>query len=111
MIFLVELDHVKSGTLTTPEARRAFIENVIFPTLARAEELAKERKILSGGPVAGRIALRFMMEADSAEQVDRMVTSLPLWPLSDTRVTPLITLAERREHVKALLESMGSIAA
>ncbi|HYU42930.1 MAG TPA: muconolactone Delta-isomerase family protein [Vicinamibacteria bacterium] len=106
MLFLVELDHVKSAVATTPEAARAFVEQVIFPTLARAERLVTEKKILSGGAVAGRIALRFVMEADSAEHVDRLVTSLPIWPLAETRVTPLITLAERREHVKALLESL-----
>jgi hypothetical protein len=49
-MFLVELDHVKSGTLSTPEMGRVFIEKVIFPTLARAEQLVKEEKILSGGP-------------------------------------------------------------
>jgi len=49
MLFLVELDNVKAGTLSTPETGRAFIEKVIFPTLTRAEELVKEKKILSGG--------------------------------------------------------------
>jgi hypothetical protein len=46
MLFLVELDHVKSGQLLTPEAGRTFVEKIILPTLARAEELAKEKKIL-----------------------------------------------------------------
>ena len=81
MLFLVELDHVKSGTLSTPAMGSVFIEKVIFPTLARAGQLVKEKKILSGGPVLGRVALRFIMEADSAEHVDRMITSLPIWPL------------------------------
>jgi len=39
MLFFVELDHVKSGLPMTPEAGRTFIEQVILPTLARAEEL------------------------------------------------------------------------
>lgn len=108
MLFLVELDHVKSGTGFTPEMGRVFIEKIIFPTLARAEQLVKEKKILSGGPVVGRIALRFIMEADSSEHVDRMITSLPIWPLAETRVTPLIAFGERREHVKELLERLAS---
>ena len=37
MLFLVELDHVKSGMMVLPEAGRAFIEQIIFPTLSRAE--------------------------------------------------------------------------
>jgi muconolactone delta-isomerase len=107
MQFLVELDHVKSGAPLTPDAARSFIEQVIFPTIARAEQLVTEKKILAGGPVAGRIARRFVMEADSASHVDQLVTSLPLWPLADTRVTPLISLGERRQHAQHLLENLG----
>ena len=106
MLFLVELDHVRTGTPPTPEAGRVFIEQVIFPTLNRADQLAAEKKIVAGGPIAGRIALRFMVEAESAEQVDRIVTSIPLWTQAETRVTPLITLAERRSHVKGLLSDL-----
>ncbi len=58
MTFLIELDHVKSGVSPTREAGRAFIEQIIFPTLARAENLVAEKKIVAGGPVVGRIALR-----------------------------------------------------
>jgi muconolactone delta-isomerase len=108
MLFLVELDHVESGAPLTPEAGRTFIEQVIFPTLARGEQLAAEGSILGGGAVVGRVALRFIVEADSSEQVDRMVTSLPLWPVAESRITPLLTLSERREHVKALLDNLAS---
>ena len=57
MLFLVELDHVKSGAMLTPEAGRTFIEQVILPTLARAEGLVAEKKIVAGGAVLGRISL------------------------------------------------------
>jgi hypothetical protein len=106
MQFLVELDHVKSGVQLTPEAARSFIEQVIFPTLARGEQLIKEQKIVVGGPVAGRIALRFVVEAESASDVDQLVTSLPLWPVAETRITPLLTFGERREHVQTLLDRL-----
>jgi muconolactone delta-isomerase len=107
MLFLVELDHVTSGTPSTPEMSRAFIEKVIFPTLARADQLAAEKKVVAGGPVAGRIALRLMIEADSAEEVDSIVTSLPLWTQAETRITPLISFSDRRRHVEALRERLG----
>jgi muconolactone delta-isomerase len=107
MLFLVELDHVKSGVLLTAEAGRAFIEQVIFPTLARAEQVATEKKILAGGAAVGRIALRFILEADSLQEVDRLVSSLPVWPLAETRVTPLVAFADRRKGVQALLESLA----
>jgi hypothetical protein len=106
MLFLIELDHAKSGAMLGPEAGRAFIEQIIFPTLARAEELLKEKKILAGGPVVGRIALRFIAEADSLQDVDKIITSLAIWPLAETRVTPLIAFGDRRDHVQKLLEKL-----
>jgi hypothetical protein len=106
MQFLVELDHVKSGAQLTPESAHAFVEQVIFPTIARAEQLMKEKKIVAGGPVAGQIALRFIAEADSVSQVDQIVTSLPLWPVAETRVTPLLSFGERRDHVQKLMDTV-----
>ena len=106
MLFLVELDHVKPTAPITSEAGRAFIEQIIFPTIARAEQWMAERKILSGGVVVGRIALRFIVEAESSGQVDQMISSLPLWPVAETRVMPLIALSERRQHVQLLLETL-----
>jgi muconolactone delta-isomerase len=107
MLFLVELDHVKSGVMLTPDAVRSFIEQIIFPTIARAEQLLAEKKILAGGPVVGRIALRFIVEADSPQEVDRIITGLPLWPLAETRVTPLIGFSDRRKHVQSLLKNLA----
>jgi len=108
MLFLVELDHLKSGQPPTPEEGRTFIEQIILPTLARAEQLVKERKIVAGGPVVGRIALRFIIEVDSPQDLDRFISGLPIWPLVETRVTPLMSLADRRNSLRALLERMVS---
>lgn len=108
MLFLIELDHIKSGQLLTPEQGRIFIEQVILPTLERTEKLIAEKKIVSGGPVAGQIALRFIIEADSLQEADKLVSSIPLWSLSDTRITPLVSFAERRDSLQALLENLRS---
>ena len=89
------------------DAGRAFIEQVILPTLARGDQLVAEGRILAGGAVAGRIALRFIIDAESAEHVDRLITSLPIWPMAETRVTPLITLGERRDHVQTLSTALA----
>ncbi|HVU36102.1 MAG TPA: muconolactone Delta-isomerase family protein [Opitutaceae bacterium] len=101
---MVEIDHPKTGQPLSLEAGRAFIENVILPTLARAEQLAKQGRIIAGGPVAGRIALRFIAEVESPQSLDRLISGLPLWPISDTRVTPLVDFTERRAQVELLLQ-------
>jgi len=109
MLFLVEVDHVESGTVSSPDAGRAFIEQVIFPTLARLDQLVAEKTLVSGGPVAGRVALRLIVEAESSEHLDRIVTSLPLCAVAETRITPLVTVGERRDHVKKLLERLAAM--
>ena len=108
MQFLIEMDHLKSGQPLTPEAGRTFIEQIILPTLARAEHLTKEKMILAGGPVVGRIALRFIVEAESLQEVDQIVSSLPIWPAVETRVTPFIAFDDRRDTVQDLLERLVS---
>jgi len=107
VLFLVELDRVGPSGPPSPEAGRAFIDQVIFPTLTRGEQLAGEGKIVAGGPVAGRIALRLMVEARSIEEADRLVMSIPLWTQAETRITPLATFAERRSHVQELRQRLG----
>lgn len=109
MKFLVELDHPKTGQLHSDEASRAFIERIIFPTIARAEQLIQQGRILAGGPVAGRIAIRFIAEVETPQQLDQLITSLPLWTVADTRVTPLIEFSDRRAHIEALLQSMKKL--
>ena len=106
MLFLVELDYVRSGPPPAPEAGIAFIEQVILPTIARAEQLVAEKKIVAGGPVIGRPALRLMVEAGSLEETDRVVSSLPLWAVAETRVTPIITFADRRSHVQGVRDRL-----
>jgi hypothetical protein len=39
MLLLVELDRVQTGNVRTPDSGHAFIEQTIFPTLARTEQL------------------------------------------------------------------------
>lgn len=61
MIFLVELDQLTSGNLSTPCQTHCS---------------------------------RFIVEADSSDHVNLWVTSLPIWQLAETRVTPLIACGE-----------------
>lgn len=85
MRFLVEIDHPKTGQPLSADAARAFVAN---------------------GPVAGRIALRFIADVESPEQLDCLISSIPLWAISDTKVTSLIGFGDRRAHIEALLQSL-----
>ena len=103
MKFLVEMDHPKTGQWLTEAAARTFIDEVVFPTLDLAEVMVSQGRILSGGPVAGSIALRFVAEVDSSQDLDALVSSMPLWTVAYTRVTPLIEFSDRRASLQLLM--------
>lgn len=104
MQFLVRLS-LSSGARPNTEAEGlAFVENFILPTLARCGELQKERRIVGGGPESGVVALVLIVEAASSAELDEVITTLPVWPLMETTVTPLSTFEDRRRSVDAVLE-------
>jgi hypothetical protein len=76
MLFLVELDHIKSRQPLTPEAGRAFIEQIIQPTLAqpeqprvRAEQVGED----SLEPRSGRFRRGFEVHTHRAETVPSQI--------------------------------------
>ncbi len=97
---------VAPGRPTTPEKGAAFIEQYIFPTLGLCKKLQGEKEILAGGAVSGAIGLAFIVEGESAREVDALITSLPIWPRTETDVTPLTTFEGRAEILRARLEQL-----
>lgn len=91
---------------TDQEEGIVFIEQFILPTLERCKKLAAEKKIVAGGPLSGAIALSLIVSAESAQELDKVITSLPVWPLMETTVTPLSTFDVRMQAVRARLEQL-----
>jgi muconolactone delta-isomerase len=93
--YLVEMKLANSSRPTSQQEGKAFIERLIFPTLDRCERLQKEGKVLAGGPLAGAIALFFIVSVESTRELDDLIASLPMWPRMETVVTPLSTFGDR----------------
>ena len=106
MQYLVQMKLVAPGRPTTPEEGAAFIEQYIFPTLELCKKLQGEKKILAGGPVSGAIGLVLIVNAESAREVDDLITSLPIWPRMETEVIPLTTFEGRAEILRPRLERL-----
>ena len=85
---------------------RIFIEQMILPTLELCKKLESGKKIVAGGPVSGAIGLSVIISAQSTEELDGLITSLPIWPLMEATVTPLATFDIRAQEVRARLEQM-----
>lgn len=108
MQYLVQMKLVAPGRPTTPEEGAAFIEQYIFPTLELCKKLQDEKKILAGGAVSGTIGLVLIVEGESAREVDALITGLPIWPRTETDVTPLTTFEGRAEILRPIRERLNA---
>src|SRR5580704_5901813 len=90
----------------TPQEGIVFIEQFILPTLELCKKLEAEKKIVAGGPLSGAVALSLIVSAESAQELDDLITSLPVWPRMETTVTPLSTFDVRMQAVRARLEQL-----
>jgi muconolactone delta-isomerase len=90
----------------TPQEGIVFIEQFILPTLELCKRLEAEKKILAGGPVSGAVALSLIVSAESVQELDDLITSLPVWPRMETTVTPLTTFDARMQAIRVRLEQL-----
>ena len=103
MQYLVQMKIVPQGRPMSVEDDAVFFEEFIHPTLELCKKLEDEKKILAGGPISGTIGLALVVKADSAKELDDLVTSLPVWPRMETEITPLTTFEERALSIQLRL--------
>ena len=106
MQYLVKLQLSSSARPTSPKEGIEFIEKVIFPTLELCKKLQETKKILAGGPVSGAVALMLIVNAESAQELDDIITSLPIWPRLETQVIPLTTFDGRAQSLLSRLKEL-----
>jgi hypothetical protein len=56
--------------------------------------------------VSGAIGLAFIIRADTANEIDDVVTGLPVWPCMVTTLTPLTTWSGRANALRPRLERL-----
>ncbi len=100
MQYLVQMKIVPSGRPVSQEEGVAFFEELIRPTLEICKKLQEEKKILGGGPISGTIGLALLVQADSAKELDDLITGLPVWPRMETEVALLTTFEDRKLSIQ-----------
>lgn len=95
MQYLVQMKLVPQGRPMNQEDGLAFFHEFIRPTLELGKKLLEEKTILAGGPISGAIGLAIIVQAESARELDDLITSLPVWPRMEVEVTPLTTFDDR----------------
>jgi len=107
MQYLVDMKLAAYGRPTGgPQDGISFIEQYILPSLELCRKLEDEKKILAGGPANGAIRLVLIVSAESAQELDELIGSLPIWPQMETTVTPLTSFSGRIEALHPRLERL-----
>jgi len=106
MQYLIRMSLAASSRPATPQEGADLIERFILPTLELCKKLEEQKKIVAGGPVSGAIALVLLVNADSAQELDDLLTSLPLWSRMETEVLPLSTFDVRAQALRPRLDQL-----
>jgi muconolactone delta-isomerase len=105
MRFLVTIDGSELGVGLPPEQLAQVIEQMVIPSIEKLYQWEQEGRVHGGGYTAARGAV-FIMDADSSEEVDQLVTSLPHWGLVKVDVKPLISTSAMLERAQAMRQRL-----
>jgi muconolactone delta-isomerase len=106
MQYLVQMRLSSSARPMTQEDGVVFIKQYIFPTLELCKKLQEEKKILACGPTSGAVALALIVSAESAQELDDLITRLPVWPRMETEVIPLTSFDGRMQSLLPRLDAL-----
>ena len=101
MRFLVTIDGSDVGVGLPPERLGQVMNQMVIPGVEQLAQWEQEGRIHGGGYTAARGNV-FVIEADSVEEVDELVTSLPHWGVVKVDVKPLISHGALLERARAM---------
>jgi hypothetical protein len=105
MRFLVTIDGSDVGVGMPPERLVQVLEQMVVPGIEKLAQWEQEGRIHGGGYTTARGGV-FIIDADSSEEVDQLVTSLPYWGLVKVDVKPLISTSSMVERSRALRQRL-----
>jgi hypothetical protein len=82
------------------------LSSLSFQRSTNCKKLQADGKILAGGPVSGAAALVLIAAAESALELDDLITSLTVWPRMETEVIPLTTFDARRQTLLSRIQEL-----
>jgi len=103
MLYLVKAELVENSI--SAEAFPQVFERVIRPSLESLAKMVDDKK-MTGGVLAGQRAAAFIMDAQSNEEVDKILGGLPFWGLLNMSVTPLVSVRTAMERDQRAADAM-----
>ena len=101
MRFLVTIDGSDVGVGMPPERLGQVMNQMVIPGVEKLAQWEQEGRIHGGGYTAARGSV-YIMDADSSEEVEQLLTSLPHWGLVKVDVKPLISTSSMLERARAM---------
>ncbi len=92
-----------------PKAVVEVLEKGIIPTFDMLIDLKAKKKIVAAGLPAGSRTLYLIAEAESHEEIDRMLRNIPAWGVFSWEVTPLQSLEGRVKMEREIVKSLKSM--
>ena len=90
----------------SPEEAVTILESVVMPSFDALIKLEADKKILAGGLPVGDRSFVFIIEADSHDEVDKLLRALPMWGVLEWEVTPLQNFKGRADVERATLAAL-----
>ena len=105
MQFLVTIDGSDVGVGIPPERLVQVLDQMVIPGIEKLAQWEQEGRIHGGSYTAARGAV-FVIDAESSEEVDQLVTSLPNWGLVKVDVKPLISNSASLERTRGMRQRL-----
>jgi hypothetical protein len=106
MLYLVT---ASEGPGFESEEEAAYVlQNIVLPTFDELIELQKKKKILAGGLPVGERAFVFVAEADSNDELDRMLRGITMWGMLEWEAVPLQSFKNRAAVERDAMKKMSA---
>jgi len=106
MHYLVKGEFIEETNASkTPEQMAIFAQQIVKPSLEALWKHVEEKRVV-GGVVAGARESAFIIDADSNEEVGRILRGLPFWGASRWTVTPLQSFQSAIDQNREAMERM-----
>ncbi len=92
-----------------PEEVIEVLEKGILPTFDMLIGMKSSGRIVAGGLPVGSRTFYLIVEAKSADELDRMLRDIPAWGVFSWEVTPLQSIEGRAEMERQILKSLKSM--
>jgi hypothetical protein len=93
MLYLVIGESLENAP-RAPNEMIGMLEQIVIPSFETLIKMENDKKVLAGGLYAGARTGMVVLDADSHEECNKLLQSLPFWGELKWTITPLISFTE-----------------